>query len=96
MEDGRTREQARRELDENIEDLNQIHEDVQKFKLVPNISQKKYKALKQKEKDIEERYRTVRAPYKKKSEDKKGLKFYRSEKKARKDPNYELLSNEEL
>jgi hypothetical protein len=25
-----------------------------------------------------------------------GLKFYRSEKRARKDPNYELLRNEEL
>lgn len=54
----------------------------------------KYKALKRREKDIEERYRTVRAPYRKKVDDNKGLQFYRSEKKARKDPNYELLANE--
>lgn len=51
------------------------------------------KALKTKEKKIEERYRTVRAPYKKKTDKEDGLKFYRSEKKARKDPNYDILSN---
>jgi hypothetical protein len=38
----------------------------------------------------------VRAPYKKKVDKEEGLKFYRSEKKARKDPNYDILSNEEL
>jgi hypothetical protein len=75
--------------------LSQIHEDVQKFKKIPAIPANKFKALKRREKDIEERYRTVRAPYKKKSDDgKKGLQFYRSEKSARRDPNYELLNNE--
>jgi len=74
--------------------LSQIHEDVQRYKKIPVISMNKYKALKRREKDIEERYRTVRAPYRKKVEDNKGLQFYRSEKKARKDPNYELLANE--
>ncbi len=54
------------------------------------------KALKTKEKAIEERYRVVRAPYKKSVKEDEGLKFYRNEKKARKDPNYDILNNEEL
>ncbi len=54
--------------------------------------------MKTKEKKIQERYNTVRAPYRKKKRDaeKAGLKLYRSQKKARRDPNFELLNNEEL
>lgn len=44
--------------------------------------------MKSKEKRIEARYIPVRAPYKKKARGTEGLQFYRSEKKARKDPNY--------
>ena len=53
-----------------------------------------YETLLRKERKIEERYKPVRAPYKKKSRDEDGLKVYTSERKARKDPNYELLKNE--
>ena len=48
-----------------------------------------YKAKKGREKQLEERYRPVRAPYKKKDKSaEENLKVFRSEKKARKDPNY--------
>lgn len=95
--DERTKEQQRRESDENVEDLSQIHEDVPKYKKIPNISKKKFEAMKRREKSIEERYTPVRAPYKKKAaKEEEPLKLYRSEKKARKDPNYDILSNEEL
>ena len=77
-----------------MEDLSQIHEDVPKYKMIPNISRKKYEALKRKEKSIEQRYIPVRAPYKKKAiKEEEPLRLYRSEKKARKDPNYDILSN---
>ncbi len=55
---------------------------------MPDISRRQYEVMKRKEKRIEDRYNPVRAPYKKKARGSEGLKFYRSEKKARKDPNY--------
>lgn len=95
MIDERTREQLRRESDEVIEDLTQIHQDLPKYKDIPTISEHQYDVLKRKEERIEERYRTVRAPYKDKKNKKKIEVFY-SEKKARRHPNYELLKNEDL
>ena len=66
-----------------------------KYKSVPSISKKKYETLKRKEKLIEERYTPVRAPYKKKlAKVNEDIKMFKSEKKARKDTNYELLRNE--
>jgi hypothetical protein len=51
--------------------------------------------MKGKEKKIEERYKPVRAPYKRPDKSmNESLKVYSSEKKARKDPNYEVLRNE--
>jgi hypothetical protein len=41
---------------------------VQQYKRVPVLSKNKLKALRQKEKDIAERYRIVRAPYRKKQQ----------------------------
>jgi len=52
------------------------------------MTKKQYDVLKNKEKRIEERYRVVRAPYKKKDSNPKGMKMFLNEKKARKDPNY--------
>lgn len=40
--DEQTKEQKRRESDENVEDLSQIHEDLAKYKKIPNISKKKF------------------------------------------------------
>lgn len=77
--------------------MNKIHEDVPKFKQVPDITKRQYEVMVRKEKRIEDRYRPVRAPFKKsKKLVNENLKVYTSEKKARKDPNYELLKNEEL
>lgn len=56
-----------RERDEIIEDSTRVHEDMPSYKMVPNISKKQYDVLKRKEKRIEERYKAVRAPYRKKS-----------------------------
>ena len=53
--------------------------------------------MKRKEKKIEARYKPVRAPSKKKVDPAANiLKGYTNERKARKDPQYELLSNEDL
>lgn len=71
-----------------MEDLSQIYEDAPKFKTVPAISKKKYMAMKTKEKSVEARYIPIRAPYKKKDNATKSLNIYKSEKQARKDPNY--------
>ena len=90
-------EQMRRQSDEIVEDITKIHEDVQQYKTVPAATMRKDNARKGREKQLEKRYKTVRAPYKKKD---KGLsdklQVFKSEKKARKDPNYELLKNEDL
>lgn len=67
------------------------------YKKVPDITQKEFDVLKRKEKKIESRYKPIRAPYKKKSDHADDiLKGYTSEKKARKDPNYEILKNEDM
>ena len=53
--------------------------------------------MKRKEKKIEARYKPVRAPNKKKVDPSANiLKGYRDERTARKDPQYELLNNEDL
>jgi hypothetical protein len=49
MIDERTREQLRRESDEVVEDLTQIHQDVPKYKDIPTISEHQYDVLKRKE-----------------------------------------------
>ena len=90
-------EQMRREQEENIENLSRIHEGVPKYKTVPTITQKQFETLKRKEKRIEDRYRQVRAPNKKKNlYENENLKYFTSEKKARKDPLYDLMANEDL
>ncbi len=84
------REQKRRDLDENVEDISQLYEQIPKYKTVAATLKTKLQAMKTLEKNREERYRTVRAPYnkKKKTAQETGLKLYRSQKKARKDPNF--------
>ena len=62
--------------------------------MVPDITKHKYEVMKRKEKRIEDRYKAIRAPYKKKQKDESGLKFYTDERKAVKDPDYEILKNE--
>ena len=53
--------------------------------------------MKNREKQLEERHKPVRAPYKKKKlVDSDKLKVYSSQKKAKKDPQYDLLQNEDL
>ena len=53
--------------------------------------------MKQKEKQIEDRYKPIRAPYRKKSNaNKDNIKVYTSERKARKDPNYSILQDEDM
>lgn len=86
-------EQMRREKDEVVEDLTKIHEDAPQYKTVPTITKRQFEILQRKEKKIEERYRPVRAPYKKNKVKQETVKVYKSERKARKDPNYELLRN---
>lgn len=97
-EDDYIREQKRRDLDENVDNISQLYEQLPKYKTVAGTLKKHYMGMKTLEKRIEERYQTVRAPYnkKKKMAEKAGLKLYRSQKRARRDPNYELLNNEEL
>lgn len=44
----RDRIQMERERDEVVEDLTRLHEDMPKYKMVPNISRKEYEVLKRK------------------------------------------------
>jgi hypothetical protein len=68
-----------REKDEVIENLSKVHEDVPKVKTVPNITQDQYDVMKRKEKRIEDRYRPVRAPFRKnKPFENDNLKLYTS------------------
>lgn len=83
----------RRQKDEIIEDLTRTHEDAIRYKSVPTITQNAYETMQRKQKKIEDRYKPVRAPFKKNKYTTDAIKVYTSEKKARKDPNYELLKN---
>ena len=47
-------------------------------------------------KRIIQRYKTVRAPYKKKQKIDPGFEYFDSEKKARKSPYYDELADEDL
>lgn len=90
-------EQSRREGDEFIEDLTQLHEDVPQYKKVPDITQQQFDIMKRREQKMVDRHKPVRAPYKKNKVDNSDkLKIFKSERKARSDPNYELLKDEEL